>query len=530
MKKTKLFITLALVFMLLFSYVMPALAVEGDEELPVVEGISAAATAKKVTVDSTTLASYKANVTIETGNNGDTLKLFKIVDVTIAENNELTYEFTADFKAYIEAEGLSLTVDQYVNKDSEYHTNPNTLKELLGGFAAYTKKEEVTLNEQPLVVDGNDTFKVPAGQFVAVGAGNSKDALIYQTISIEVAPFIEDNEYKVYDNYQLNMKTSQPSISKVIESINGETPRKEDGYEDRKTADIKDSINYKLEINVPTYPDKATNTTFYVSDEADEGLTFLPDTLKVYGIAENSETEEELVGTQVMTITTEDMNGFIIDFTYSKIKEYSRILVRYDAELNENAVLGGEIGNCNNAKLAYSNAPFNGTTVTSPIDFGEDGKPGYALLDDTEEVYTYGMKILKINEEDLLLPGAEFEIYTNEECTGTPVKSDLVTSDEEGTSYGTIYVKGLAAGTYYVKETKAPAGYKLDSKVHTVVLGVNEDADEDGYVKLEVVNIAGGTLPSTGGMGTVIFTVVGIALAGGAALLLITKKRMSNNI
>lgn len=528
MKKTKVFITLALVFMLLFSYVMPALADE-DEELPA-EGISAAEDAEKKTVDSTTLQSYEAEVTIETNNNGDVLNLFKIVDVTIGANNELTYKFTDVFKEYIAAtEGLTLNIDEYVNKDSKYHTDADELKKLLGGFAKFTKESSKTPDFTTEETDGTGktTFDVPVGQFVAIGAGNSQEVLIYQTISIEVAPFIENNEYKVYDKYQLNMKTSEANIAKSIYKIAGETPKIEGT--DRETANITDTISYRLDIDVPTYPVGATNTTFYVDDEATSGLTFAPDTLVVYGLAENAEEndKEELVGEQIMKITTpEDKNGFFIDFVYDKIKQYSKIIVTYDADLNENATLDKIQGNKNTALLVYSNAPFNGDTVeTHPVD-----ENGYATKEKNERVYTYGMRIIKINEEDLLLPGAEFEIYTNEECTGTPVRRDLVTSDTEEDGRGRVDVKGLAAGTYYVKETKAPAGYKLNSTVHEVVLGVDETVDADGYVCLEVVNIAGGTLPSTGGMGTVIFTVVGIILAGGAALLLITKKRMNNNM
>ncbi len=115
---------------------------------------------------------------------------------------------------------------------------------------------------------------------------------------------------------------------------------------------------------------------------------------------------------------------------------------------------------------------------------------------------------------------------TNDMLTGWTTNKDVattLTSDADGM----IYIAGLDADTYYLEETDAPAGYNKLSDVIEVVI------DEDGTVNgnedtntIKVLNSSGSILPSTGGIGTTIFYVVGIILMLGAAVLLITKKRM----
>lgn len=91
---------------------------------------------------------------------------------------------------------------------------------------------------------------------------------------------------------------------------------------------------------------------------------------------------------------------------------------------------------------------------------------------------------------------------------------------------------GLDSGTYYLKEMEAPLGYnKLDTVVTVVInesgkLNVTTEKP-DGADQIQVENKSGAELPTTGGIGTTIFYVVGSILLVGAGILLVTKKRMS---
>jgi LPXTG-motif cell wall-anchored protein len=83
----------------------------------------------------------------------------------------------------------------------------------------------------------------------------------------------------------------------------------------------------------------------------------------------------------------------------------------------------------------------------------------------------------------------------------------------------------LDCGTYFVLETKAPDGYKLPEEAVSVTVVSNALTS---HVVLEVANERGAIMPETGGIGTTIFLVVGGILAVGAAILLVTKKRMNS--
>lgn len=493
MKRTKLFIIIVMIVMMLFCFANKTLAVSNP--------------ADNATKNTATTAST-STITVKTGNANDTLSAYKIVNITINSNNELQYEFTDLFKSYRN----DITIETYT--DGKTYTSESTaLKELLGGFASYVK----TNNSKATDTAETDTAGVATftdvglGQYVIVGSGNTQGALVYQTVSAEITPFVENNEYKIYDSYNVTMKTTEPTFDKKI--TKGTVA---DVENTRHSASIGDTVTYQLEASVPTYPEGAKNTTFYMADTLSDGLK-VPTSVKVMGYVENSSTGDTLTNGVKTSINGQQI---YVDLNYDDIKGYSKIIVSYDVEVDTDAIIG-TLGNVNNAKLIYSNEPFTGTTSENH----PEGN-GYGTKEDEEYVYTYGITIDKYekNNSTQKLEGAEFEIYSDKECTN---KVSKVTTNAEG--YAEI--TGIKAGTYYLKETKAPAGYKI--KADPIQVIVNKDAQTldkvtPGHVNVEIDNIKGGTLPSTGGMGTVIFTVVGICLAGGAAILLITKKRIKN--
>lgn len=160
--------------------------------------------------------------------------------------------------------------------------------------------------------------------------------------------------------------------------------------------------------------------------------------------------------------------------------------------------------------------------------------------------------IIKTDSSMKVLNGAKFELH-DAQTAGN--KIDLVkvsdgvyrvaTATEKGAEgftsavieAGKATVKGLDAGTtYWLEETEAPAGYnKLAGRVEVKIENTNltttmtGDTWAQGNGGVQITNNSGALLPSTGGMGTTIFYVLGSVLVLGAVVLLVTKKRMSTN-
>jgi fimbrial isopeptide formation D2 family protein/LPXTG-motif cell wall-anchored protein len=550
-----------------------------------------------------------ATIQIFKANKEDVLYLYKAINVTLNEDNTLTYEFTNLFKDFLKTEAGQKYQDVNLMSESEnglFETDSAEIKEMFGLFTAFIKEtkqdENLAFSDYSYTTkassNGNAVIEnVEFGQYVVVSGGNSTGAYIYQTVTASVIPTVGenadgDNEYQIYPQYQVNMKTSEPQVDKEITAgttIDGE------GENAKQTASIGDSVNFTLSADVPTYPEGATNTTFYLHDTLSNGLSFADTTGNSFTVIGYEGTEDtvgerldKIRDTKAYTITIDGQNLYI-DFDYSKIRTFTKVVVSYNAVLNENAKVGGT-GNPNDVTLVYSNSPYSGSTYKS----GErpEDKTGYGKKTDSVSVYTYALIVEKYDYDSTStkLGGATFVIYNNKNCDGSPIGT-LTTNDN---GYGS-YV-GLEAGTYWIKERVAPAGYKII--VDPIEVTINQDnaiskateeteieyttvlkdslykvqaADSDGnslwfesadsttvtttykegylpaYVKsvtrtvtkvdnadsvlnggsyvFGVSNMKQGLLPMTGGMGTVIFTTLGIILVSTAVLALIIKKR-----
>ena len=235
-----------------------------------------------------------------------------------------------------------------------------------------------------------------------------------------------------------------------------------------------------------------------------------------------------------------------------------KIEVKYSATVNNSAVLANP-GNKNTANFTYD-TKTPGTPTLDP-------KPTPTYPEENERettTYVYALGILKVDPKGNPLKGAEFTVSgengsISAKATATPGVYEYCAAGTEGAvtqfktnENGVLTIKGLAAGTYDVTETVAPAGYNLlkdpvqvEAKLkeaYTETITVYKDADGNvtsevttdtvthtaaaNVAPLVVVNQAGTELPSTGGMGTTLFYVLGGILAVGAVVLLVVKKRM----
>ena len=225
----------------------------------------------------------------------------------------------------------------------------------------------------------------------------------------------------------------------------------------------------------------------------------------------------------------------------------TKIYVLYKATLNADA-LHGTAGNKNDVYLKYSNDPY--------VD--SKGEPEGTTPVDTNIVFTFNTLVNKVDEEGEALTGAEFTLYKyNASVEGADkwvaVKNPVIVNDA-GTQFD---FKGLDCGKYKLEETKVPAGYnkaadiifevvakyeETKDPVKLTALNVKNEKGEvissndensifrtdksEGKVTTVVENLPGVVLPSTGGMGTTLFYVLGAVLVLGSVILIVTKKRM----
>lgn len=270
---------------------------------------------------------------------------------------------------------------------------------------------------------------------------------------------------------------------------------------------VGDDITFQLEATVlGTTADPMT--LFALRDTMSAGLTYNNDVV-VYGVkADNSETDITANFNITPGVAADGKSTAIdfaakADFLKADLYDYVTVKVVYTAEVNENAVMGST-GNPNTVYLEYDN---DGDDV-------HDRTP-----DDTVVVYTYGVQIYKLDSDGKTpLQGAEFEIA---DATGKVLDKGVTGED------GKLNFARLAPGTYTVTETKAPAGYQLLADSITVTVTA-DNATTDGMYQVTVTNSKFDT-PVTGGIGSTIFVVSGLAIIalGGTLLFVASRKRES---
>lgn len=340
--------------------------------------------------------------------------------------------------------------------------------------------------------------------------------------SLATLPYFDGKEYVSIDQTKYNLaekvSTSPVEVTKTANKT--------------YVGDNDKTVTYTLTASKAGSIDNQL-TKYAIVDTMDQGLTFNKDVVVKYNGTGDALTE----GTDY-TIAYDydytDKNGeakkatFAVVFKPTTLASEAfynaeKVVVTYTADVNENAKLKTPMPN------------------TDGLVYGNDSDTNFEPGKDTPNVYTYGVKVVKVNGNDTTqkLAGAKFQIFTDKTCTeATALEVDgknvvAVTGDNgvatfvlEGT---TTTFKFDATETYYAKETKAPAGYNLNSSFFTVDIDRNSEYTfvgntAEGEANKVVPNYPV-TVPSTGGMGTMMFYVGGAALIACAGVLLFVLKR-----
>lgn len=311
-----------------------------------------------------------------------------------------------------------------------------------------------------------------------------------------------------------NLTTTDPTVT-----IHDKNDIPFNKVDDKESVDVGEVVHYTITGKVPDATGFKTYT-YQFDDVMSDGLSFKKDVVVKIG------------GTVIDdAVVTYDVGGNANQFTVTvpvlnyQDKIGAEITVEYSAVVNEKAVAKVEK---NHATLTYSNDPTNSEskTTTPP---------------DEETVYSAKIVIDKYVTGDAAkkLAGAQFVLYKKNgnsvlyykwndakkvEWVANKSDATVKTTDDKGAAF----FDGIADGTYYLEEIAAPAGYNLlEGPVTVIIQNGKTVVEKTGLTVTEqVANSTGTELPSTGGMGTTIFYVLGGVLMAGAFVLLVVRKRM----
>lgn len=335
-------------------------------------------------------------------------------------------------------------------------------------------------------------------------------------------------------------KNSLPTHEKK-EAV-GTKPSAANGY-DKDAVDVQvgDTIWYQVEVTIG----KGTDKGIIISDTMSDGLT-LQTGIKVF----NGDSTTPLTVETDYTLDTNPGGDKTFSLTlkadYVKtLSENDKIYIRYSATVNEKAVTDTDATvETNTSSLKYSEQPEVTDEVTAT---------------------TYKFQLNKVDGDGAALLGATFELYRGTDTSDATKKVNFMTvkvgsatdpaiirvaNDSDTDKYTQInlsdaglkstkvIIQGLGKESYTLREVTPPAGYNAAGDVQITagnespLIAINATiTDEDGTDQdkgvVTVVNQSGDELPSTGGIGTTIFYVVGSILLVGAGILLVTRKRMS---
>lgn len=478
-------------------------------------------------------ATGTGSITIENAVTNQTYKIYRILNLEYhADTNSYRYTANGAWEGFILRENNNFKLDKETGAVTWINTNPENngtaiqqIANSAGKYAEYTPnnvQEDGSAKANGITL----TFSnLPLGWYLVVSdlVDLDKGALC----SIGTTD----------PNAVIREKNSKPTIEKEV--YEGDAL----GYSN--DAGIGDTVKFQTRIHVTD----GNPTNYVLHDTMAKGLKFNEKSVTVLLVLDpktgGSNYSGNLTpGTDYELVTsTSDTCTFEIKFLKA-LKPYDSIQVDYSATVTSDAVIG-TTGNDNKAVLTYGN---NSTTESS-----------------TTKTYVWEMGVRKFanlggDDTNHALADAEFQLYKKDgdtqkyanfvktsttsvyKLTGWTNNATEATKVKTPTN-GNITFEGLDAGTYYLEETKAPVGYnKLTAPITVVIdrgtlptvasqtisytVKYGDTTANDHVVCVE--NKAGTVLPSTGGMGTTLFYVIGGGLMVAAIVLLVTKKRMEN--
>ena len=460
-----------------------------------------------------------ASITVENALENDVLAAYKLINITYnSTTNTLAYEWSSTaIKDYFEngttnGTGIVYDVEKFAELSDDTEANQTALKELLAGLPKYIVDNTIVAEKTETVdADGNATFaNLAMGEYFIRPTSTTS---VYQLMLQKVEPTVSGNKY-VIDDVTFTAKHKGVTVDKTA---------------DKTSVTKNEKVTYTIKVDVPTYASQAVDKSFSVADLLPDGLTIDTVSIKV-----------QIDGTDVnaaaYTLDTTATAEYTFKLSVDTAKYAAnwaaygekQLVITYTATLNDNDTTQVNTKETNTVTFDYSNYPYV--------------ENSHAQKTDTVDVTTFAIKIDKYvsGDEGAKLANAKFDLYrtatTAEVGAGlavtiphTTIKGILLESGLTTNANGTAtFAKYEANGTnydYYLVETQAPSGYNILDNAVKVNFTDSDVATTEGIYTVKVPNSSGIKLPITGGTGTVIFTIIGIALMVGAVVLFVVSRK-----
>lgn len=486
MKKTiKKFMAALLAVALLCAMAVPAFAAEG-----------------------TAPAATTGTVTVQNVVSGKTYKIYRILDIATHDSDysSVVYKVNDNWKEFIRSTGNTY----FTSIDDT--TGVVVVKEKLTSenIADLAEAAKAWLGNHNIAADGEQIAGASDTSIQFTGKKLGYYLLSSSNWGTENADAIFSLNSSS-PNVTVQEKNGKPTIDKKI--IENNTAVK------NNTAGIDDYVQFQITVNVIDGQPR----NYVIHDKMSDGLTFVNDTEHPVKVLLN----DTALNTSQYDIVTDNTKAhtdctFEIKIHDNVLSANDKITVTYYGQVNSSAVINPG-SNTNDAKLTY----------------GTSGESSWEQT--TTKVF--GFKVFKHagTDKTTLLAGADFRLYktvgettyyaqfdSNGLLTGWTTDAASTGVTMTSNDKAALVLNGLDAGTYHLEETKAPDGY--NKLTDPVTVTITEDGKVSGATDgtVYVSNNAGATLPSTGGMGTTLFYVIGGGLMVAAVVLLVTKKRMEN--
>ncbi|MDO4594771.1 MAG: SpaH/EbpB family LPXTG-anchored major pilin [Tissierellia bacterium] len=452
----------------------------------------------------------------------------------------------------------------------KYNNTASPSKTDEGGALSYTLNEISTsaytsslLNNLIVTHDGGSTIKILDNHYDFINDEPGKEKETFYIVEIpQLSQLLVDGKWQTPTksvatatkisvpftypdgSLQKSQRQSSPNVDVDLVNIYPKNQYERPSVEKRVLdEDNKPSNSLSVDLNkahtweISTPIDQLIKNynVLRFKDEIDPRLDFIEDSVKYIIKDDNSEekidssyfttTKPTAENNKTLTVEVDrkKLTNEIFD-NYINTKQNPRLVIRYKTKINDTAEVDSEIPN--NVDMEFSNNP------NQEIDSERNPK--------TPEVHTGGARFEKVDgtNKEMKLEGAKFVVkktdgektlYLKEDNTWkedvADAKADselkILTSGENGE----FEVKGLAYGDYQLEEIKAPEGYQLNENTNAIDFNIQKQTYEGKLYAIE--NNKGGEIPNTGGIGTVIFTVVGVVLMG-TAFYFIKKKNAQN--